>query len=188
MILIGKLGTLYTAIHSISLNIASTTYMIPLAISSAVSVKVAYFYGRSNFERVKDFMKAGLILSTSFMAVMGLILFFMPKVILGFFTPDYEIIIVGAPIIIVCALFQIFDGAQVTFSGILRGLGITKPTFIITFAGYWVVGLPLGYYFGYVLHLNALGFWIGLAIALFIVAISLSCYLLVVLRKKQWVS
>jgi len=185
MILIGKLGPLYAAIHSISLNLASTTYMIPLAISSAVSVKVAYFYGRRNFGRVKDFMKAGILLSTSFMAVMGLIMFFMPKTLLGFFTSDQEIIMVGSSIIIVCALFQIFDGAQVTISGILRGLGITKPTFIIALAGYWVVGLPLGYYLGYVLKMNALGFWIGLAFALLIVALSLASYLLVVLRRNK---
>ena len=185
MILIGKLGSLYAAIHSISLNLASTTYMIPLAISSAVSVKIAYFYGRHNFERVKDFMKAGLILSISFMAIMGLIMFFMPKTLLSFFTSDQEIITVGAGIIIVCALFQIFDGAQVTISGILRGLGITKPTFIIALAGYWVVGLPLGYYLGYVLKMNALGFWIGLAFALLIVALSLGFYLLVVLKRNK---
>ncbi len=119
----------------------------------------------------------------SFMAIAGLTLFFLPKTILGLFTSDQEIIITGASIMIVCALFQIFDGAQVTLSGILRGLGITKPSFVIALAGYWIVGLPLGYYLGYVKHMNALGFWIGLAVALFIVSLSLSGYLLTVLKK-----
>ena len=183
MILIGRISPLYAAIHSISLNIASTTYMIPLAIASATSVKIAYFYGRRNFNKVREFMKSGILLSMSFMAIAGLILFLFPKTILGFFTTDIEIIMYGVPIIIVCALFQIFDGAQVTFSGVLRGLGITKPTFIIAVAGYWMVGLPLGYYLGYVRHMNALGFWIGLAVALFIVSLSLYGYLLTVLKK-----
>lgn len=183
MILIGRISPLYAAIHSISLNIASTTYMIPLAIASATSVKVAYFYGRRNFDKVHEFMKSGILLSMSFMAFAGLILFLLPKTILGFFTSDQEIITIGTSIIIVCALFQIFDGAQVTFSGILRGLGITKPAFVIAVAGYWIVGIPLGYYLGYVRHMNALGFWIGLAVALLIVALSLYEYLLTVLKK-----
>jgi len=183
MILIGRISPLYAAIHSISLNIASTTYMIPLAIASATSVKIAYFYGRHNFNKVYEFMKSGILLSMSFMVITGLTLFFLPKTILGFFTSDQEIIMVGASIIIVCSLFQIFDGAQVTFSGILRGLGITKPTFIIAVAGYWGVGLPLGYYLGYIKHMNALGFWIGLAVALFIVSLSLYGYLWTILKK-----
>lgn len=183
MILIGRISPLYAAIHSISLNIASTTYMIPLAIASATSVKVAYFYGRGNLNKVREFMKSGLFLSMSFMAIAGLTLFFLPRTILGLFTSDQEIIVAGASIMIVCALFQIFDGAQVTLSGILRGLGITKPSFVIALAGYWIVGLPLGYYLGYVKHMNALGFWIGLAVALFVVSLSLSGYLLTVLKK-----
>jgi multidrug resistance protein, MATE family len=185
MILIGRIGSLYAAIHSISLNLASTTYMIPLAISSATSVKISYFYGRKNFERIRNFIKASLIISMTFMAFAGLCLYLFPGFILGIFTTDQEIITAGVSIIIVCAMFQIFDGAQVTLSGILRGFGITRPTFVIVLVGYWLIGLPLGYYLGYTMKLNALGFWIGLAVSLFIIAICLFVYLSVVLRKSK---
>ncbi|MBN1113843.1 MAG: hypothetical protein JXA66_00740 [Oligoflexia bacterium] len=126
----------------------------------------------------------GLLLSVSFMALSSLAMFLLPKTILGFFTSDQEIIITGVSIIIVCALFQVLDGAQLTLAGILRGLGITKPTFIITLAGYWLVRIPLGYYLGYIHNLKALGFWIGLAVALLVVACSLGAYLFVIFRKK----
>ena len=185
MILIGRTGPLYAAIHSISLTLASTTYMIPLAISSATSVKISYFNARNNVERVLDFSKASLILSMTFMALSGLFLYLFPEFVLSLFTSDKEIITTGVNIIIVCAMFQIFDGAQITLSGILRGLGITKPTFIIVTLGYWLVGLPLGFYLGYVLKLNALGFWIGLAGSLFIIALLLFGYLGVVLRRLK---
>jgi len=188
MMLIGRIGALYAAVHSISLTIASTTYMVPLAISSAVSVKVAYFYGRRNFDRMKNFMKAGILLSITFMMFAATCFCLFPKTILGAFTSDVEIISAGIPILFVCALFQILDGAQVTLTGILRGLGITKPTFIIVLAGFWLIGLPLGYYLGYTMKLNAFGFWIGIAVALFIIAASLSVYLLNVLRKDKVIS
>lgn len=178
MILIGRISPLYAAIHSIALTLASTTFMIPLAISSATSVKIAYHHGRHNKERVLDFIKASLIISMSFMAISGLSLYLFPEFVLGLFTADKEIISTGVAIIIVCAMFQIFDGAQITLSGILRGLGITKPTFVIVSIGYWLIGLPLGLYLGYNLKMNALGFWIGLAGSLFIIAVSLFVYLM----------
>jgi MATE family multidrug resistance protein len=185
MIMIGRIGSLYAAIHSIALNLASTTYMIPLAISSATSVKIAYFYGRNNFERIRDLINASLIISMTFMAFAGLCLFMFPGFILSVFTTDLAIITAGIPIIIVCAMFQIFDGAQVTLSGILRGFGITRPTFVIVLIGYWIIGLPLGYYLGYMMKMNALGFWIGLAVSLLVIAIIMFTYLSVVLRRKK---
>lgn len=185
MIFIGRIGSLYAAIHSIALNLASTTYMIPLAISSAASVKIAYFYGRKNLERIRDFINASLIISMTFMAFAGLCLFLFPGFILNIFTTDQEIITAGVSIIIVCAMFQIFDGAQVTLSGILRGFGITRPTFVIVLIGYWLIGLPLGYYLGYTMKLNALGFWIGLAVSLFVIAVFFFTYLSVVLRRNK---
>ena len=126
MILIGRIGALYAAIHSVSLTLASTTFMIPLAISSAVSVKISYFYGRRNFTRISDFIKASLMISMTFMAFMALCLYLFPETILGVFTSDIEIIKAGTAILIVCAMFQIFDGAQVTLSGILRGARYNK--------------------------------------------------------------
>jgi MATE family multidrug resistance protein len=183
MILIGKIGIMYAAVHSIVLNLASTTYMVPLSISNGLSVKIGYFYGRKNLNRIKEFINAGLIISMTFMAFSGICLYLFPETILSIFTSDKEIIIAGIPIILVCAAFQIFDGAQVTLSGILRGLGITLPTSVIVLVGYWLIGLPLGLYFGYIKGLAALGFWIGLAIALFVVAISLFTYLGFTLKK-----
>lgn len=185
MILNGRLSSLYAAIHSISLTLASTTYMIPLAVSSATSVKIGYFYGRRNFKKIHSYMKASMIISMTFMALAGLSLYIFPDFILSLFTKDQELVILGGSILMVCAMFQIFDGAQVTLSGILRGVGITKPTFIIVALGYWLIGLPLGYYLGYTLKLNTLGFWIGLAFSLLAISISLFIYLRSILHRIE---
>jgi multidrug resistance protein, MATE family len=177
MILIGRIGSIYAAVHSIALTLCSTTFMIPLSVSSAVSVKISYFNARHKKERVLDFIKASLFISMSFMAVAGIFMYSLPKTILSFFTPDPNIIYIGVPIIFVCALFQILDGAQVTLSGILRGLGITKPTFFIVATGYWIVGIPFGYYLGTYKGMNVLGFWVGIAVALSLIALMLFVYL-----------
>ena len=86
MVLIGRIGVMYAAIHSIALTLASLTYMVPLSISSGVGVKIAYYYGRKNLDRIKDFAKAGLIISMTFMAFSGLCMYLFPETILRIFT------------------------------------------------------------------------------------------------------
>ncbi len=183
MVMIGRIGSLYAAVHNIALTIGSTTYMVPLSISSAAAVKISYFYGKKDFKKMKEFIKAALILSTVFMTFSSLCLYLFPETVLGIFTSDRQVIVVGTSVIIVCAISQIFDGAQVTLAGVLRGLGITKPTFIVVVIGYWLIGIPFGYYFGYVLKLNALGFWIGLTLSLIAIAAFLFTYLVIVIKR-----
>jgi MATE family multidrug resistance protein len=83
----------------------------------------------------------------------------------------------GKKILFWIALFQLFDGAQVTLSGILRGLSVTRPSSIAIFIGYWIIGIPLGYFLGFHQGMEAQGFWIGLAISLAVVALMLSLVL-----------
>ena len=48
----------------------------------------------------------------------------------------------------------------------LRGaMDVRIPTFI-TFAAYWIVGLPVGYVLGIRLGLGVIGVWIGLLMGL----------------------
>jgi MATE family multidrug resistance protein len=184
MILVGRLGTVYAAVHNIGITLVSITFMVPLALSSAVSVKISYFFSRHKYEKVRDFISASLLISISFMSISGLIMLLFPGSILTIFRSDPKILNIGIPIIYVCALSQIFDGTQVTLAGILRGFGITKPVFFITLIAYWLIGLPLGIYLGYAAGLKALGFWIGLVSSLFIIASSLYIYMVKIRDQK----
>jgi MATE family multidrug resistance protein len=76
----------------------------------------------------------------------------------------------GKTLLFWVACFQLFDGAQATLAGILRGLSVTRAPSIAMFIGYWMIGLPLGYYLGFHTGLEAQGFWIGLALSLALVA------------------
>lgn len=183
MILVGRIGAIQAGIHSIALTLSSITFMVPLAVSSAVAVKIASAYGRNNFDKIKMFIRSSLFISISFMLLAGIIMLLIPSYIIRIFTPDINIIKIGVPIILVCASFQIFDGIQVTLSGILRGLGITKQPFIIVTIGYWLIGLPLGYYLAYIGNLKTLGFWIGLAVTLLFISITLLIYVSRVQKK-----
>ena len=73
-----------------------------------------------------------------------MLLLTVPHAIARLFTPEPEVIAAGAALLRVAAFFQLFDGFQVVATGALRGAGDTRTPMLCHFAGYWVIGLPLG--------------------------------------------
>lgn len=171
---IGKFAEIQTAANNIALNIGSLAFMVPMSISAAVGVKVGHAYGEKRIDKISVFNKMSLLLSFMMTVLMGLSFYFIPDQILSLYTSDPEIHLWGKRLLFWVACFQIFDGAQATLAGILRGLGVTRATSIAIFIGYWLIGIPLGYYLGFYTDAQAQGFWIGLTISLAAVALMLS--------------
>lgn len=165
--LVGRISGVLSATHSIVLTIVSTTFMIPLAISNAISIKIGYFNGAKNFKQIKKYSLAGIVMVVSFMSLCSLLLYKFPTGIIKIFTDNPQIIKTGLPIMFVAALFQIFDGFQVALGGVLKGLKMTKIVSVCVISAYWFLGIPLGFILAYHYNLLLLGFWIGLAISLF---------------------
>lgn len=177
---VGKFAEVQTAANNLALNIGSLAFMIPLSISAAVSVKVGHALGERNFERINVFSKVSIITSVAFTLLMGTLFYLYPEAILSLYTDDVMVIDWAKKLLFFVACFQIFDGAQVTMSGILRGLSITRAPSVAIFIGYWIFGIPIGYYLAFNRQQEAYGFWLGLALSLAIVAVILG-----VMLKKQ---
>ena len=173
----GKIGTIPVAAHNIALTLASVTFMVPLAISNALGVKVGYAYGAKNYNDIKENFFAGLAISLCFMCVFAFLYFTVPTNLIGFFSADKEIILTGSSLLFIIAIFQVFDGVQVTISGALRGLGYTKPIFATMLIGYWIIGIPIGIYLAFFKKLSIYGLWIGLALSIFVCSIVFSIFL-----------
>lgn len=184
-IMIGRMGVFQAAAHNIVLNLTSVTFMVPLAISTAISVKISYSYGHKSWNDIVRFTKAGYLLSILFMCCTGLAFYFIPNVFSSIFTQDLEVMKTVPLLLVAVALFQIFDGTQVCLGGALRGVGRTRPHAYVMFCGYWLVGLPLGWYLATVKGLQAFGLWIGLAVALFFAGISMGGILLYIYRQVK---
>lgn len=182
-LLIGRMGTVQAAAHNIIVNLASLLYMIPVALASASAVKVGFSFGAKDVHAIHRYIGSAMTMIIVFMGFVALIFFVFPHTIINFYTQDAELRVWAVRLLFVAAIFQIFDGSQATLSGCLRGLGITKPSMVVGFIGYCLVGIPLGLLFAHRFHLEALGMWIGLAIAIVFVASVLGIYLWVVLKK-----
>lgn len=174
---VGKFEAVQTAANNLALNIGSLAFMIPMSISAAVGVKVGHAYGEKNYDTVRVYSQVSLFASFCFTLLMALTFHLFPHAVMSLYTDDILVLDWGKKLLFWVACFQLFDGAQVTIAGILRGLSITRASSIAIFVGYWLIGIPLGFYLGYYTGLEAQGFWVGLATSLAVVAVMLGTIL-----------
>ena len=157
------------AAHQIVINLAGLTYMVPLGISAAGAVRVGHAVGRRDAAGASGAGWTAIALGTGFMASAAATFLLVPRAILGLFTVDAGVVEVGVSLILIAALFQIFDGLQGVATGALRGLGDTRTPMLLNLAGHWMVGLPVGYLLCFVIGWGVLGLWIGVSAGLLLV-------------------
>ena len=172
-VLIGKLNADILAGHQIALTVASTTFMMPLGISSAAAVRVGHAIGRGDPEGASRSGWMALAFGAGVMSAAALLLLSFPHAIARLFTPQAAIIAAAVPLLRVAAFFQLFDGLQITATGALRGTGDTRTPMVCHFAGYWILGLPLGAFLCFRESLGAVGLWIGLSAGLIVIGLIL---------------
>ena len=179
-IAVGREAGVYAATQNILITIIDIAFMIPLSISSAIAIKVGYFNGAKNLTEIRDFGVTGTLMSLTFMMFVAILYIAMPETFIGIFTSDKGIIDIALPIVHLFALSEIADGVQISLGGMLKGLKMTKQVTAIVISCYWLLGIPIGFYLAYAQKMYLKGFWIGLTIALFCIAV---IEILVITRK-----
>lgn len=179
-IIIGRVDAIYAAAQNILLTITTATFMIPMAISNAIAVKVGFANGAKNFVDLKRYAYSGIGVSVGFMSICALIFFLFPKFLVNIFTHDVALLNICIPILILAGFFQIFDGMQVALGGVFKGLKKTKVVMLGDFCAYYLIGLPLGILLGFKFKMELYGFWIGLTVSL----LSLAIILILILIKN----
>jgi MATE family multidrug resistance protein len=171
--LCAKLGPIQLSGHEIALNCASFAFMVPLGISSAAAVRVGQNLGREHAIGARRAGWSAILLGAGFMTCCGLIFLAIPAQLARIFSPDPQVIRIGAMLLRVAAAFQLFDGLQVVTTGALRGAGDTRTPMIANFVAYWLVGLPLSYVLAFPLDWGSFGIWIGLCCGLMLIGSAL---------------
>ena len=171
---IGTLGTDVVASHQIAINVASVTFMVPLGIAMATTVRVGHAVGRGDAEGVRGAGAAGLLLTLIAQGVSALLMLTVPQRIAGLYTADAAVIALAAQLLILAGLFQFSDGMQVAASGALRGLKDTRVPMLITTFAYWGVGMPVGWWLAFRVGFGARGMWMGLIAGLSMAAVLLT--------------
>jgi MATE family multidrug resistance protein len=179
----GKLGTVALGAHAIVLNLASLSFMFPLGISTAASVRVGNLIGAGDEAGARRAARLSLLLGAGVMSLFGATFFLLRWQLPRLYGAEPGVQALCARVLPVAAAFQMLDGTQVVASGILRGLGRTKPAAIFNFCGYYLLALPLAYWLGLDRGWGLPGVWWGLAAGLLFVAAGL---LVMVLPKSAY--
>jgi MATE family multidrug resistance protein len=172
--LAGTLDPVSLAAHTIALNAAAVTYMVPLGISSAAAVSVGRAIGAGNRPEAARAGWTALGLGVVFEIFSALLFLVFPRQIAGLYTHDAKVVSFAVTLLSIAAVFQLFDGLQTVATGALRGLGNTRTPMVWNLLGYWAVGLPLGCWLCFSLRWGAVGLWDGLCLALILIGLGLT--------------
>jgi MATE family multidrug resistance protein len=172
-ILIGTIGKIEQAAHFSALSLAAFTYMLASGIANAATIKTGNNFGGKNYKGLRLSAIASYHIVIAFMSLTALIFVLANNYLPYIYTNDMRVVGIAAELLLLAALFQLFDGTQVVGLGVLRGIGdVNMPTFI-TFLSYWIVGIPVGYLLGFQFGLGVNGIWYGLTFGLLTASILL---------------
>jgi MATE family multidrug resistance protein len=176
-LIMGGFGVASLAAHQIALMIPSLTFMVPLGIGMAATVRVGLAAGAGDRAGVRRAGYGAMLMAIVFMSGTALLIFLFPHTIAGLWFADppanRDVITLAVSFLYVAAAFQIADGLQVTASLSLRGLKDARAPMWIAGASYWLAGFPVCLLLGFHFHMQGLGIWYGLAFGLFVAAAAL---------------
>lgn len=164
--LAGRITPTAVAAHQVVLNIVGLVYMIPFGFASAAAVRVGHAVGRRDGLGAQRAGWAALALATCATLMSASLFALAPRWIVGLFTRDAGVIALGVGLLLVAAVFQLFDGVQAVTTGALRGLGNTQIAMFVNLVGHWGLGLPVAYLLCFRYGYGVQGLWIGLAFGL----------------------
>ena len=144
-ILMGTRGAAIAAAHQISINFAATMFMVPLALSSAITVRVGHALGAGNDAAARFSGALGILLCAGFMACSATFLLIFRDAVVGLYTNDVSVTSIAISLLLMAAIFQVADGVQIGAAGALRGYKDTRVPMVINMFAFWVLAFPLAY-------------------------------------------
>lgn len=165
-LIVSRSDAIFTGANQIALNYAGLSFMVPLGLSYALTVRIGNARGEQNPMALRQRAVGGLYLTAIIMALAALFIFVFARFIVGLYTNNAAITPIAVNILFIIGIFQLVDGVQVCASGILRGLQDTKMPMFYALLGYWIIGFPCGLLLAYPLGYGIYGLWGGIVVGL----------------------
>jgi MATE family multidrug resistance protein len=170
-LLIGRLGPVPAASHVIAINFSALAFMIPVGLSSAISIRVGNAIGRSEPDAARYAGLIGILIVLGFQTISASAMLLFPEIIVSIYTDDTMVAPLAVSLLFYAAIFQYSDGIQICAAGALRGYKDTRVPMFYTIISFWVVGMSLGYYLTFTAELGPAGMWIGMIAGLSVAAV-----------------
>ena len=176
----GIIGINYQAANQIALNLSSLTFMVALGFSVAATIRIGNQKGLNDYKNLKRIAISIFLVTILIELIFALIFIIFSDLLPWLYLENnnnfdvLETVSLASKLLIIVALFQIFDGIQIVAQGALRGIQDVKIPSMICFLSYIIFGVPIMIYLGLYTDLKATGVWIGFLIGLIIASILLS--------------
>ena len=188
--LMGILGTEVLAAHQVILQTIAITFMVPLAMSYAATIRVGQEIGQNNLAGATRATYVSAATGLAFMLLMAAILLLFPDRIIGIFIDindpkNINVVTLATKLMTIAAISQILDGPQKIIIGALYGLQDTRIPMLLSLLAFWGIGLTSGYWLGFHTSLGGSGLWIGQSIGIAISAVIFWWRFHYLLRTKE---
>lgn len=165
-VMVGWLGPVALAVHQVTVTLSMLGFMIYYGVGAAVSVRVSNFAGRGEMREVRRATMAGFHLILLMAAAVALFFLASKGWIAYLFTDSEEVATGVSVLMLIMALYQFGDGLQITYANSLRGIADVTAMALLSFAGYFLVGLPVCYLAGFTFGGGLTGVWLGYPVGL----------------------
>jgi MATE family multidrug resistance protein len=170
-LLIGRLGPVPAAAHLIAINFAALLFMIPVGLSSAISIRVGNAVGRNDNEGARYAGLIGVLIILFIQTISASALFLIPELIVSIYTNDLVVAPLAVSLLFYAAIFQYPDGLQIVAAGALRGYKDTRMPVLYMVVSFWIVGMTLGYHLTFTREMGPAGMWVGMIAGLSVAAL-----------------
>jgi multidrug resistance protein, MATE family len=178
-IVMGLLGADALGAHQLVMNCISVLFSVPFGIAQAATVRVAVALGSGAPVAARRAGFVALALGVAYMAIMAVVLVAAPRAIARIYIDldapgNSGLVRIALYLLVIAALFQIFDGVQAIAAGALRGYRDTAVPLLLAVIGYWGIGFAGGWLLAFPAGYGPIGLWSGLAAGLAAVAVMLT--------------
>ncbi|MCW0181946.1 MAG: MATE family efflux transporter [Zavarzinia sp.] len=170
--LMGLIGPLALAAHQIAIQIASVTFMFALGIGQAGAIRIGIAAGSRDADAIGRTGWTALVLGCGFMGAMALVMLVWREDLAGLFLADRTtadnaaVFTYATGFLVLGALFQVVDAAQVVAVNLLRGLQDARVPMLYAMLCYWGLGFTLSWALAFPFGLGGDGVWWGFVIAI----------------------
>jgi len=161
-LLIGRLGPVPAASHLVAINFSALAFMIPVGLSSAISIRVGNAVGRADPVSARYAGLIGIVIVLGFQTISAAAMLLFPELIVSLYTSDPGVAHLAVSLLFYAAIFQYSDGIQICAAGALRGFKDTLAPMVYTIIAYWLIGMTLGYYLTFTAGWGPAGMWVGM--------------------------
>lgn len=160
-VMVGWIGTVALASHQVMITISTLAFLMYYGMGAAIAIRVSNFRGQNDWVNVRRSAYAGFHMIMMMGVFFSVLIFSLRYQLGGWFTDSAEVSAMVVTLIVPFLLYQFGDGLQITFANALRGISDVKPMMIIAFISYFIISLPAGYIFAFILDWGVFGIWMA---------------------------